>query len=167
MRRALRHRRHHPLHYLMMSFCRLLLVVCVPCLLLACGAEVAPLEKGRAPPSFTLRQLDAQPLRFPADVGDAVVALRFWADWCPFCASEMRALEPVYHQYQSRGLRILAINVRQDRATAQAFIDKLGVSYDVLLDETGEVARGYGVAGLPTTVFIDRQGRLNTPILGE
>ena len=62
---------------------------------------------------------------------------------------------------------ILAINVRQDRDTAQKFISKLNISYDTLLDVEGEVARLYGVMGLPTTFFVERDGRLRSRILGE
>jgi len=59
------------------------------------------------------------------------------------------------------------VNVRQDRDTAARFIAKLDISYRVLLDEDGGLARQYGVTGLPTTYFIDREGRLITRILGE
>jgi peroxiredoxin len=62
---------------------------------------------------------------------------------------------------------ILAVNVRQERATAQRFIDKLEISYDTLLDVDGGVARAYRVSGLPTTFIIDREGRLQTRIIGE
>jgi peroxiredoxin len=64
-------------------------------------------------------------------------------------------------------LVILALNVRQDRDTAAAFIEKLNISYPALLDKEGEVARAYGVIGLPTTFAIDREGRLHTRIIGE
>jgi peroxiredoxin len=103
----------------------------------------------------------------PADLQGQIVVIRFWADWCPFCESEMRSIEPVYRAYKEQGLRLLAINVRQDAKTAAAFVEPLGISYEVLLDEDGDVARAYGVSGLPTTFFLDRQGRLATRILGE
>jgi thiol-disulfide isomerase/thioredoxin len=96
-----------------------------------------------------------------------VVAVRFWADWCPFCENEMQAIEPVYQKYRGQGLVILAVNVRQDRGTTLAFMEKLDVSYAALLDEDGVVARDYGVMGLPTTFFIDRDGRVAGRILGE
>ena len=79
----------------------------------------------------------------------------------------MRDVEPIYRTYKDRGLRVLAINVRQDRETAASFIEHLGISYKVLLDEDGAVARTYGVIALPTTFFLDREGRLTTRILGE
>jgi peroxiredoxin len=133
----------------------------------ACGEAPPPLEKGQSAPAFALDRLHQGPLAFPAELRGQVVALRFWADWCPFCESEMRDIEPVYRRYREAGLRVVAVNVRQDRATAASFIDRLEVSYDVLLDEDGSVARQYRVIGLPTTFFIDRQGRIATRILGE
>jgi peroxiredoxin len=79
----------------------------------------------------------------------------------------MTALEPVYRRLQGQGFRILAVNVRQDAETAGAFVRRLGISYETLLDTTGEVARAYGVQGLPTTFFVDGEGTLRGRILGE
>jgi peroxiredoxin len=132
-----------------------------------CSEDRPTLARGQALPGFSLERLEGGTLDFPADLQGKVVAIRFWADWCPFCETEMRDIEPVYRQYQDQGLVILAVNVRQDRATAQRFIQKLGISYDVLLDTEGEVARAYGVSGLPTTLIADRTGWLHTRILGE
>lgn len=136
-------------------------------LLAGCGPEPPELQAGEPAPAFRLPTLEGTTLDFPADLKGQIVAVRFWADWCPFCETEMRDLEPVYLKHRDQGLRILAVNVRQDRATAERFIARLGVSYQVLLDEDGETARRYGVIGLPTTFFVDREGRLGTRILGE
>mgnify|MGYP001544287300 CR=1 FL=1 len=135
--------------------------------LAGCGEAPSQLEKGQEAPAFTLHRLEEGTLSFPADLRGQVVALRFWADWCPFCESEMRDIEPVYAEYRQRGLRVLAINVRQDRDTAVRFTGRLGISYAVLLDRDGSVARDYGVIGLPTTFFVDREGKIATRILGE
>jgi len=136
-------------------------------LLGGCGGESPRLAKGEPTPSFELATLSGNRVAFPADFEGEVVAVRFWADWCPFCEGEMRAIEPVYRKHRGQKLRILAVNVRQDRATAAAFVEPLGITYEVLLDEDGAVARAYGVSGLPTTFLIDRRGRLAARILGE
>jgi peroxiredoxin len=133
----------------------------------ACSEQQAKLTAGESTPAFTLETLQGKPSQFPSDYRGKIVAVRFWADWCPFCESEMQALEPVYQNYRERGLRILAVNVRQDRETAADFINDLNISYETLLDREGEVARAYGVMALPTTFFIDRNGVLKTRILGE
>jgi peroxiredoxin len=136
-------------------------------LLSACGESTTQLEKGQPAPAFVLEKLETGTVDFPVDLRGEVVALRFWADWCPFCESEMRDIQPVYRAYHDQGMRVLAINVRQDRATAVRFVEPLGISYEVLLDKDGAVARDYGVIGLPTTFFVDREGRIATRILGE
>ena len=133
----------------------------------SCGNETIILEKGQATPVFELAKMQNGSLRFPQDLKGKVVAIRFWADWCPFCKTEMRDIEPVYLEYKDQGLVILAINVRQDQKTVQAFINDLDISYNVLLDESGEVARTYGVSSLPISFFIGRDGTLQTRLLGE
>jgi cytochrome c biogenesis protein CcmG/thiol:disulfide interchange protein DsbE len=135
--------------------------------LVACGEEVPRLRNHEPAPAFALPDLDGKIWNFPQDFQSQVVVVRFWADWCPFCAPEMRDIEPIQQELRDQGLRVLAVNVRQDRETAGRFIARLGISYAVLLDEDGALARQYGVTGLPTTFFIDRSGRLHTRILGE
>lgn len=132
-----------------------------------CSGEEKQLINGQPAPGFTLERLKSGTLRFPNDLEGRITAIRFWADWCPFCEDEMRQLEPVYRKYRDRGLIILAINVRQNRDTTANFVDKLSISYDTLLDTAGEVARAYGVIGLPTTFFVDGNGLLQTRVLGE
>jgi len=135
--------------------------------LTGCGDSSNQLRNGDQAPGFELSRLAGGPLGFPAALQGRVVVIRFWADWCPFCESEMSAVEPVYLAHREKGLEVLAINVRQDRKTAEKFTERIGISYEVLLDSDGEVARRYGVVGLPTTFFIDREGRIATRILGE
>jgi thiol-disulfide isomerase/thioredoxin len=136
-------------------------------LLVGCSEETPQLKNGEPAPPFTLNTLGSEPVSFPADLEGKVVAIRFWADWCPFCESEMKLLEPVYQQYRNKGLVILAVNVRQTPDTVESFLAKLNVSYDSLLDREGDVARQYGVMGLPTTFFVSRDGVLKSRILGE
>ena len=136
-------------------------------LLAGCEQELPTIKLGTPAPAFTLEQLDGPSVRFPEQSRGQVVAIRFWADWCPFCRSEMTALEPVYRQHRDRGLVILAVNVMQPPETVRKFIQELGVSYDVLLDRQGEVMRSYRVMGLPMTFIVDRQGVIRARIVGE
>ncbi len=134
----------------------------------ACGDEKTRLKTGDPAPAFSLPVLDGNGVAdFPEDYLGKVVALRFWADWCPYCDQEMRNIEPVYQKYWDQGLVILALNVHQDRATAKKFVARLHISYDVLLDIQGKTAADYQIIGLPTTYIIDRNGRINTKIVGE
>ena len=132
-----------------------------------CGESTPQLQTGAPPPEFRLATVAGGEVAFPAQTAGQIVAIRFWADWCPFCESEMTQLEPVYRKYGQQGLRILAVNVRQDPDTARRFVARLGISYETLLDSDGRVARTYGVLGLPTTFFVDRDGRLKGKVVGE
>lgn len=129
--------------------------------------ERVRLQQGDPAPAFTLEDIEGTPRSFPEDYRGTPVVVRFWADWCRFCKQEMQDVEAVYRERGGEGLAILAVNVGQDRDTARDFVTALGVSYDTLLDTESTVAGAYGVVGLPTTFFVDREGRIRAKILGE
>lgn len=133
----------------------------------ACGEAPPHVQTGDPAPGFTATDLRGRERHFPEDFAGRPVVLRFWADWCPFCAPEMRAIEGVYRELAATGLTILAVNVGQDRATATGFMADLGLTYDGLLDPDSALARRYRVLGLPTSFFVDRQGVVRGKILGE
>lgn len=146
---------------------RLLLPACLA-LLVGCGNERAPAPGNGTPaPAFSAQVLDGAQVRVPDDFRGRVVALRFWADWCPYCRTEMADLQPVYTRLAPRGLEILAVNVAQDADTARAFVRPLGIRYPVLLDPEGATARAWGVQALPVTWLLDRQGVVRGKIVGE
>ena len=118
-------------------------------------------------PAFRAPQLTAGELEFPAAMAGRPLVIRFWADWCKYCEAEMQAIEVVYQRHREKGLNVVAINAGQDRATAAAFVKKIGVTYPVLLDEPSAIAKRYGVVGLPTTFFVDAGGIVRGKIVGE
>lgn len=135
--------------------------------LTACDSGRPTLERGSPAPAFSAKLLDGNVLQVPEGHAGKVLAIRFWADWCPYCESEMQEIETIYRELKPQGLEVLAVNVGQNRETAYRFVKRLGISYQTLLDPDSTVARAYGVIGLPTTFFIDRQGRVHSKILGE
>jgi peroxiredoxin len=137
--------------------------------LAACGGgESAPkLNIGGMAPTFQTYRLDGGPAHFPAAYAGRPVVIRFWADYCKFCEGEMKAIEAVYQRHKGRGLEVLAINAGQDRATVEAFVKKIGISYPALLDEKAAISKQYGVVGLPTTYFVDAKGIVRGKIVGE
>jgi len=137
-------------------------------LLAGCGGDsVKPPNNGEAAPAFQAQTLAGDQVKVPADYAGKVVAIRFWADWCPYCRKEMAELQPVYARLRERGLEILAVNVAQDRDTVRRFIEPLGIRYPVLLDPEGATARAYGVNALPITWLLDRHGVVRGKIVGE
>ena len=148
---------------------RLLLIIAALLLATACGKEApkANINVGSIAPTFQTFRTDGGATHFPAAYFGKPLVVRFWADWCKYCEGEMQAIEAVYQRHKGKGLEVLAINAGQDKATIDAFIKKIGVSYPALLDEKSTIARSYGVVGLPTTFFIDGKGIVRAKIVGE
>lgn len=130
-------------------------------------AERYMLRIGDPSPSAVLPDLQGRSVRIPADLRDSVVILHFWASWCRYCLEEMPAFESLYGRYKEKGLVVLAVNVGQDEDTVRSFVDKLDISYPVLLDTKKKVAKKYGVLGLPRTYVLDRSGLIKYKVLGE
>jgi peroxiredoxin len=142
-------------------------VAILPLLAACSGEEPKKVSRGDTPPAFDTVRLDGTPVHFPADLAGKPVVIRFWADWCKYCEGEMKDIEGAYQRHKGQGLTVLAVNAGQDRATAAAFVGKLGISYPALLDEEAKTAKRYGVTGLPTTYFIGRDGRVAAKQVGE
>ena len=136
--------------------------------LAGCGVDLPKaVPNGSPAPAFTAHTLDGRTLAFPDDFKGKVVALRFWADWCPYCGPEMRDLEPVYRRLKARGLEVVAVNAGQGPEAVAKFLRKTPVSYPVVLDREVKAVGLYGVIGLPHTYLIDRNGVVRGRIVGE
>jgi thiol-disulfide isomerase/thioredoxin len=111
-----------------------------------------------AAPDFELERLSGGTVKL-SELKGRVVLLNFWATWCGPCREEMPHLAKLYEKYRDQGLEILAITTdeKSDRAKVAPFVAKYGMTFPVLYDVG--VADAYGVNGMPTTVYIDAQGR--------
>jgi thiol-disulfide isomerase/thioredoxin len=91
-----------------------------------------------------------------------VVMINFWATWCGPCRQEMPLLEDIYKKYKPMGFTMLAVNVEPDSAAAEAWLGKLSkpVTFPVAFDTESKVSKLYKVAGMPSTVFVDRKGNV-------
>ena len=83
-------------------------------------------------PDFTLESRQGENLRLQ-DFRGEVVMLNFWASWCGPCRQEMPLMDDLYAQYKDLGFTILAVNVDENRDEAHRFLDKVPVSYPILL----------------------------------
>ncbi|TVO69541.1 TlpA family protein disulfide reductase [Sedimenticola selenatireducens] len=146
---------------------RYLSVLIMLFLLLGCDSTPPRLLKGKPVPAIQLERLDGSSVQYPsATYQGQVVVIDFWADWCALCRDELIKHEQLYRQFHAQGLEVFAINIEQSRETAEAFIADLGLTYEVLLDKQGSVARSFGVMGLPAAYVIDRQGNLFSRVIG-
>jgi thiol-disulfide isomerase/thioredoxin len=98
-----------------------------------------------------------------------VVLINFWATWCTACQAEMPAIEQVWDRYRGRGLDVIAVDFREgNKAAMQRFLSQVGAKFTAALDPDGKIADAYGVTfGLPTSVFVDRDGTVRVIHLGQ
>jgi peroxiredoxin len=142
-----------------------LLGLSAPLAACALPEEVAP---GRAAPDFAAVTLDGEPIRLRDLEGQAVL-VNIWATWCLPCRREMPTLEAVWQGLGDRGLRVVAVSTDGAGADAEirAFVEELDLSFDVVHDRDGRIARRYRTRGVPETFLIAPDGTLRRHWLGR
>jgi cytochrome c biogenesis protein CcmG, thiol:disulfide interchange protein DsbE len=131
----------------------------------ATGETSAP-QTGFSTPDFTLKTPDGEEYTLSELKGNAVL-VNLWATWCPPCRAEMPAIEKMYKEYKDQGLVVLGINMtyQDDPANVVPFIQEYGLTFPVLLDETGGVGSAYQLHYLPSSYFIDRAGVIQEVVI--
>jgi thiol-disulfide isomerase/thioredoxin len=102
----------------------------------------------------------------------SVVVVNFWYAGCAPCRAEAPDLEALNIKYQPDGVQFVGVNVRDQAGTAQSFADAFGVTYPSFLDaDGGEIQLAFAgeIApdAVPTTLVLDRQGRIAARIVGR
>jgi thiol-disulfide isomerase/thioredoxin len=96
------------------------------------------------------------------------VALVFWAPWCGPCRAEMPGVERVSRALQQKphSARIIAVDTEGNRETAQAIVDRLGLTMPIVLDD-GSASAAYRIASIPQTILVDGAGHVAGLLRGE
>lgn len=110
-------------------------------------------------PDFTLNDLQGRKFKLSENKGKPVL-LVFGATWCPYCREEIPQLKNIYAKYVKKGLVLVNIDIEESRQRVLAFANKYKLPYRVLLDIKADVARSYGVQGIPMQVLIGRDGTI-------
>ena len=108
-------------------------------------------------PAFALTTVDGKAIDFSQLHGKGIV-LNFWATWCGPCKEEMPALDRLSRRFDPRDVAILTITTEHERKSIQQFMKQLDSTLPVLLDEQRDLSLAFMVRGLPTTVFIAKNG---------
>jgi peroxiredoxin len=128
-------------------------------LVVAGGSAGAAVTPSAGAPDFTLPRLNGANLRLQEQRGQ-VVMVNFWATWCGPCRVEMPHLSRLYEKYRASGFTVLAVNIDEDPLKAANLATQLGMRFPVLLDTEKKVSRLYDLSTMPSTVLIDREGRV-------
>jgi len=89
-----------------------------------------------------------------------VVLVDFWASWCEPCLRSFPWMNDLQRRHGDAGLVVVAVNLDQERALAEAFLKKTPANFRLEFDAAGDLARRFGVQAMPTSFLIDRRGKV-------
>jgi cytochrome oxidase Cu insertion factor (SCO1/SenC/PrrC family) len=116
---------------------------------------------GATVPGFQLPMLTAPARTFSSSLRGRYSVLNFWSSTCTACVREMPAIEQAYKDLGAR-VDFVGIDVSDNRGAAAAFARRVGVTYPLVSDSSGDVASTYQIPALPFTAIIGPNGTLQT-----
>ena len=120
---------------------------------------------GEEAPKLVLNNLAGEPVDLADHIGKDVVLLDFWATWCPPCVAAMPVIDKVAESFADRGVVFYAANQQESVEEINKFFASKEIEAPVLLDE-GPLSEALKVTGLPTTIMIGKQGKVQVVHVG-
>jgi peroxiredoxin len=136
-----------------------LLVVTLSAVLLW-TATASALAVGDKAPSFQGVTLSGKPVSL-ADAKEAkAMVLIFWTTWCPYCQVAIPIFKEAYAKYAPMGVLFFALNPGRNDSLkkVELYTAKHELPYPVVYDEHAEIARLFGIQGVPTVFIVDPEG---------
>lgn len=132
--------------------------------------ELTQVTIGSKAPEFSAKTVDASPITKTLEnyKGD-VVLLNVWATFCLPCRTEMPSIEALYKDYQSKGLKVVAVSVDEPgkEQAIRDFVSEYKLTFDILYDEKGTIQQQYQTTGYPESFVISRDGVIHKKWIGE
>jgi peroxiredoxin len=126
--------------------------------------QPGPIAKGAAP-DFVLHAVDGSPSVKLSQHKGEIVVVNFWATWCGPCRQEIPELAAFHAAHPTVPMYGISIDQNVADARLDAFADRAGINYPVLLDD-GSAADAYGVSGIPATFVIGPDGAIKASVSG-
>ncbi len=126
----------------------------------------ATVKVGDEAPNFSLQQLDGEPVKL-SDLRGKAVLLNFWGSWCKPCKSEMPAIEKIYQKNKDKGFVVVGVNIGESPIVVKQFAEQVGVTFPLWLDQKREITQLYKIGPIPTSFFIDRNGKVADYFIGQ
>jgi cytochrome c biogenesis protein CcmG/thiol:disulfide interchange protein DsbE len=126
---------------------------------------IVPVGERRVMPELAMTQLDGGTWRL-ADHRGQVVLVNYWATWCGPCWEETPGLVRLSRELGPKGLAVVGVAIDEGGAEeVKKFVDEFNVSYPVVLPERMSQME-YGMEGVPTTILVDKEGRVAKTYVG-
>jgi len=126
----------------------------------------APVAEGKPAPSFTLPDLSGKNVSLAEHRGK-VVLVNFWATWCPPCREEIPSMVRLNTIMAGKPFQMLCISINEEgKKEVDSFLSTQKITLPVLLDPANQVARLYGITGVPETFIVDPKGVVVKHVVG-
>lgn len=100
----------------------------------------------------------------------SVVVINVWGSWCAPCRAEAKELADLDRAWRNQGVVFLGLNTRDSLASAQNFIERFTIEYENIEDQSGSILLKFkdtlSPNAIPTTLILDKEGRVAARILG-
>ena len=131
--------------------------------------EVKPADRSK-PVAFAGTLENGKKFR-SADIAGDVAVVNFWYAACGPCRVEAKDLESVWQKFDGKGVSFVGVNTYDQPGTAQSFNEKYGVTYPSIIDvNTGDAKYAFAevtsIQATPTTLVLDKQGRVAARVIG-
>lgn len=136
-------------------------------MLLSCGGDqksqadaksVTQEPQAKTPVSFAAYDIDGNLHQSSEWIGKQPVVLNFWGTWCPPCRKEIPDLVRLYDEYRSRGVEIVSLAVKDTPSKVSDYSMQAGMTWVMLMADQNLMIALKATAGVPTTIFLDRNG---------
>jgi len=115
---------------------------------------------GSSMPAYKAELLDGKPFDIAGERGN-VVFLNLWATWCGPCRYEIPELQKLHTQYAAQGFKVVGVSLDESGKDAvQQFVTENTIAYPIVLDPEGKLANVFQTTVIPTSVLIDRSGKI-------
>ncbi len=133
----------------------------------ACLDEpVSLLRVGEKAPPFTLKLLDDTEINL-AQYGEKPLVITFMSSWCPCSNDSIPLIKQAYRSNKDTSLQFLMVGMQDAESKFEKFVEKWEVPFPAGFDSSGLLSRDYGVSAPPTTIFINRTGKINRVFYGN
>lgn len=126
-------------------------------------------QVGDDAPDFELKQInknnELESIRLSDFKGQGVM-LNFWGTWCKPCEEEMPYMQELYPEYKEKGIEIIAVSLDSTELVVDRFIDKYDLTFPIPHDKTGEVRDLYKIGPIPSSIFINPDGKIQRVVNG-
>jgi len=117
-------------------------------------------DVGDPMPPYSAKYLDGKAMTMAAEKGN-VVFLNVWATWCGPCRFETPELQALKTQYAAKGLKVIGVSVDEgDTEAVKTFVAEQKITYPIAVDPEGRIANLVQTTVLPTSLLIDRTGKI-------